>query len=162
MGISTWIRGKDEKLLRTQIRIVNLVLYVTQIVAAFTTMLNFITFDLAGSMISVYAIIFALLFLMYECRIKSMESILHRNMGFLYSFRGQTALYFFMGLFNIGMDSVLGILVGILMITMGILLLLLMYLRPDFTLRDDKTDDPGAMDFVGTNPLSRTTLNSCR
>ena len=149
MGISTWIREKDAKMLRTQIRIVNLVLYVTQIVAAFTTILSFITFDLAGSMISVYAIIFALIFLVYECRIKSMEPALRRNVGFLYSYRGQAALYFFMGLLNIGMNSTLGIIVGALMVCMGVLLLLLMYLRPDFSLRDDKTDK-GGMDFVQT------------
>ena len=140
------IRNTDVKLLRTQLRIFSVLLYVGQIFAAITTLFNFLKFDVAGTMISVYAILFALIYLLYECRLKSMDEKIRRNFGFLYTYKGHAGLNFFMGLLNIGMDSTLGYVFGGLMCFNGCVLFALMCIRPEFKLHDD--DDRGGIDIA--------------
>ena len=59
--------------------------------------------------------------LAFECRFSSMEPVLRRNFGFLFTYRGRAAFLFFVGCVDFGMNDNMAWLAGLFMcINVGI------------------------------------------
>ncbi|KAL3664818.1 hypothetical protein V7S43_009998 [Phytophthora oleae] len=114
------------------LRYANVVLAVLQALAGFLGLFNLVVLDITCFLISVYAIIFALLLLAFECRFKHMEPWIRQQFGFLFTYRGRTAFIFIVGFMDFGMEGSLSYFVGFLMCGNAILSLLIMLFHPQF------------------------------
>ncbi|KAI9981528.1 hypothetical protein PInf_009281 [Phytophthora infestans] len=114
------------------LRYANVVLAVLQALAGFMGLFNLVVLDITCFLISVYAIIFALLLLAFECRFKHMEPWIRQQFGFLFTYRGRTAFIFIVGFMDFGMEGSLPYFVGFLMCSNAILSLLIMLFHPQF------------------------------
>ncbi|GMF25594.1 unnamed protein product [Phytophthora lilii] len=59
--------------------------------------------DVTEFLIAVYAIVFALLLVCFECHLSVTDNILRPNFGFLYGYRGMATYLLFIGLMDLGM-----------------------------------------------------------
>lgn len=119
------------RLLRNM-RLINIVLSILQIIAGIMGLFSFVTLDIAGSLVSIYVIIFALVLFLFECRLKRMEAKIRQNFGFLYSFKGRAGFIFFIGFLDFGIDSALGTVAGILMCLNALFNIIVMCRHPEF------------------------------
>lgn len=149
------------KLLRNM-RIVNIFLSVIQVIAGISGLFSFIRLNITGTLVSLYVIMFGLLFLLFECRLNRMEEKIRRNFGFLYSYKGRAAFIFFIGFLDFGMASDLGYIAGFLMCMNALINLLVMCRHPEFrhgTMSADADPTKGyssgnaeAAKYLGNNP----------
>ncbi|OQR88716.1 hypothetical protein THRCLA_22809, partial [Thraustotheca clavata] len=102
------------KLLR-YMRVGNILCSALQIFAGVTGFFSFLTLNITGSLVALYVVMFGLLFLLYECRLNSMEQRIRNNFGFLYTYKGRAGFIFFIGFLDFGMGTALGVLAGIVM-----------------------------------------------
>ncbi|KAG7394097.1 hypothetical protein PHYBOEH_005835 [Phytophthora boehmeriae] len=114
------------------LRYANVVLAVLQALSGFMGLFNLVVLDITCFFISVYAIIFALLLLAFECRFKHMEPWIRQQFGFLFTYRGRTAFIFIVGFMDFGMEGSLAYFVGMLMCGNALLSLLIMLFHPQF------------------------------
>ncbi|OQR80792.1 hypothetical protein ACHHYP_17172 [Achlya hypogyna] len=105
---------------------------VLQVIAGLTGLTSFITLNITGSLVSIYVIMFGLLFLLFECRLSSMEGRIRSNFGFLYSYKGRAGFIFFIGFLDFGMSTTLGTLAGVFMCINALLNLFVMFKHPEF------------------------------
>ena len=131
------------KLLR-YMRLGNVVCAIVQIIAGFLGITSFITLNLTGTLVSVYVIMFGLLFILFECRLSRMEVKIRQNFGFLYSYKGRAAFIFFIGFLDFGMDTTLGTFAGVLMCVNAFLNMLVMCRHPEFKSTLSANADPTA------------------
>lgn len=149
------------KLLRNM-RVVNIFLSVLQMLAGFNGLFSFIKADITGTLISLYVMMFGLLFLLFECRLSRMEGRIRSNFGFLYSYKGRASFIFFIGFLDFGMDNALGYLAGVLMCGNAIINLMVMCRHPDFLAGNVnanadptvgyKTGNAAAASYLSSNP----------
>ncbi|KAF0685591.1 Aste57867_22559 [Aphanomyces stellatus] len=102
------------------------------IIAGITGLINIITLNITGALVSIYVIVFGALFLLFECRLSSMETRIRRNFGFLYSYKGRAAFIFFIGFLDFGMKATLGTVAGVFMCLNALLNLFIMLAHPEF------------------------------
>ncbi|KAJ0399645.1 hypothetical protein ATCC90586_001900 [Pythium insidiosum] len=126
------VRRWDASTLIRYLRYINVLLAILQALAGFLGLFDLVTLDITSFLISVYAIIFALLLLAFECRFSSMEPKIREQFGFLFTYRGRTAFIFCVGFMDFGMDNTLGWLVGILMCSNAFFNMLVMMCHPEF------------------------------
>ncbi|CAI5708941.1 unnamed protein product [Peronospora destructor] len=126
------IQTMEAVTLMRYLRYANVVLAVLQALAGFLGLFNLMVLDITCFFISIYAIIFALLLLAFECRFKHMEPWIRQQFGFLFTYRGRTAFIFIVGFMDFGMDGSLPTFVGLLMCGNAILSLLIMLFHPQF------------------------------
>jgi len=119
------------KLLR-YMRVGNVVCSIFQIIAGIVGLTSFITLNVTGSLVSLYVIMFGALFLLFECRLSSMEQKIRQNFGFLYSYKGRAGFIFFIGFLDFGMNTSLGTVAGVFMCLNALLNLLVMCKHPEF------------------------------
>ncbi|TYZ68219.1 hypothetical protein PybrP1_003118 [[Pythium] brassicae (nom. inval.)] len=131
------------KLLR-YMRVGNVLCSILQIIAGFVGITSFITLNITGTLVSIYVIMFGVLFLLFECRLSRMETKIRANFGFLYSYKGRAAFIFFIGFLDFGMSSALGTLAGILMCVNALINLLVMCRHPQFKSSLSANADPTA------------------
>jgi hypothetical protein len=131
------------KLLR-YMRLGNVLCSILQIIAGFVGITSFITLNITGTLVSIYVIMFGILFLLFECRLSRMETKIRANFGFLYSYKGRAAFIFFIGFLDFGMSSTLGMLAGILMCLNAFINLLVMCRHPQFKSSLSANADPTA------------------
>ncbi|TMW67998.1 hypothetical protein Poli38472_007670 [Pythium oligandrum] len=131
---SWWQRVKrwDAVTLMRYLRYVNVVLALLQAFAGFMGLFDLVALDITNFLISVYAIIFALLLLAFECRFQSMEPKIRQQFGFLFTYRGRTAFIFCVGFMDFGMDGSLAWTVGALMCANALFNLCIMVFHPEF------------------------------
>ncbi|EQC28496.1 hypothetical protein SDRG_13824 [Saprolegnia diclina VS20] len=103
-----------------------------QVLAGLTGLTSFITLNITGTLVSIYVIMFGLLFLLFECRLSSMEGRIRSNFGFLYSYKGRACFIFFIGFLDFGMSTTLGTIAGVFMCINALLNLLVMCKHPEF------------------------------
>ncbi|KDO20422.1 hypothetical protein SPRG_14360 [Saprolegnia parasitica CBS 223.65] len=147
------------KLLR-YMRVGNILCSALQIFAGVTGFFSFLTLNITGSLVSLYVVMFGLLFLLYECRLNSMESRIRNNFGFLYTYKGRAGFIFFIGFLDFGMSTALGTLAGIVMSLAAITNLYVMYKHPDFKnvgvnadpTASYATGNQAAQDYLRANP----------
>ncbi|OQR80828.1 hypothetical protein ACHHYP_17171 [Achlya hypogyna] len=145
------------KLLR-YMRVGNILCSALQIFAGVTGFFSFLTLNITGSLVSLYVVMFGLLFLLYECRLNSMETRIRANFGFLYTYHGRAGFVFFIGFLDFGMSTALGTLAGIVMCLAACINLFIMYKHPDFknTSADPtasyETGNQAAQDYLRSNP----------
>ncbi|DBA00267.1 TPA: hypothetical protein N0F65_007911 [Lagenidium giganteum] len=132
--MSWWgrIKAWDAPSLIRFMRYVNIVLALLQAIAGFMGLFDLAMLDVTSFLISIYAIIFALLLMAFECRFKSMEPKIRDQFGFLFTYRGRTAFIFCIGFMNFGMRGALAWLVGVLMLGNALFNMLLMLCHPEF------------------------------
>ncbi|RLN60747.1 hypothetical protein BBP00_00005803 [Phytophthora kernoviae] len=141
----TSMKMMEAATLMRYLRYANVVLAVLQALSGFLGLFNLVVLDITCFFISVYAIIFALLLLAFECRFKHMEPWIRQQFGFLFTYRGRTAFIFIVGFMDFGMEGSLAYFVGMLMCGNALLSLLIMLFHPQF--RDGVLDanmDPTA------------------
>lgn len=131
------------KLLR-YMRLGNVLCSILQIIAGFIGITSFITLNITGTLVSIYVIMFGVLFLLFECRLSRMEAMIRSNFGFLYSYKGRAAFIFFIGFLDFGMSSALGTLAGVLMCINAFINLLVMCRHPQFKSSLSADADPTA------------------
>ncbi|OWZ09248.1 hypothetical protein PHMEG_00018082 [Phytophthora megakarya] len=90
------------KLVRT-IRVLNLLTACAQLTGGVNSLLSIFLLNVMEFLIAVYAIVFALLLLCFECHLSVTDNILRPNFGFLYGYRGMTTYLVFIGLMDLGM-----------------------------------------------------------
>ncbi|TMW69273.1 hypothetical protein Poli38472_001429 [Pythium oligandrum] len=148
------------KLLR-YMRISNVLCAILQIIAGITGITSFITLNITGTLVSIYVIMFGVLFMLFECRLSRMETVIRQNFGFLYTYKGRAAFIFFIGFLDFGMDSTLGYLAGAVMCVNALINLLVMCRHPDFKNQLSANADPTqgyttgnqeAASFMQSNP----------
>ncbi|OQR80770.1 hypothetical protein THRCLA_11931 [Thraustotheca clavata] len=113
-------------------RIGNVGCSIFQVIAGFTGLTSFITLNITGTLVSIYVIMFGLLFLLFECRLSSMEQKIRNNFGFLYSYKGRAGFIFFIGFLDFGMSTALGTVAGVFMCINALLNLFIMCKHPEF------------------------------
>jgi hypothetical protein len=131
------------KLLR-YMRVGNVLCSILQIIAGITGLTSFITLNITGTLVSIYVIMFGVLFMLFECRLSRMEGMIRQNFGFLYTYRGRAGFIFFIGFLDFGMSSALGYLAGALMCINALINLLVMCRHPDFKAQLSSNADPTA------------------
>ncbi|CAH0474555.1 unnamed protein product [Peronospora belbahrii] len=114
-----------------------------------------------GTLVSIYVIMFGILFLLFECRLSRMETAIRSNFGFLYSYKGRAAFIFFIGFLDFGIGSALATLAGFLMCFNAFINLLVMCRHPEFKSTLSANADPTAgyttsnqeaVSFMSKNP----------
>ncbi|KAF0720731.1 Aste57867_73 [Aphanomyces stellatus] len=113
-------------------RVGNIGCSVFQIIAGIGGVFNLIALNVTGALLSLYVVLFGLLFLLFECRLKSMEARIRTNFGFLFSYNGRAGFIFFIGFLDFGMGSAMGTIAGILMCLNALLNLFIMLKHPEF------------------------------
>ncbi|KAH7491636.1 uncharacterized protein KRP23_554 [Phytophthora ramorum] len=131
------------KLLR-YMRLGNVVCSILQIVAGIVGITSFITLNVTGTLVSIYVIMFGILFLLFECRLSRMEAVIRSNFGFLYSYKGRAAFIFFIGFLDFGIGSALATIAGVLMCLNAFINLLVMCRHPQFKSSLSADADPTA------------------
>ncbi|RLN48339.1 hypothetical protein BBJ29_001275 [Phytophthora kernoviae] len=102
------------KLART-VRGVNVITACVQFSAGVRSLTDLFTLDVAGFLIAVFAVLFALLLLCFEFHLKVTDNVLRPNFGFLYGYRGMATYLLFIGLLDLGMvGHILGTIAGTL------------------------------------------------
>ncbi|KAI9917831.1 hypothetical protein PsorP6_012916 [Peronosclerospora sorghi] len=148
------------KLLR-YMRVGNVICSILQILAGIVGITSFITLNITGTLVSIYVIMFGILFLLFECRLSRMETVIRANFGFLYSYKGRASFIFFIGFLDFGIGSALATLAGLLMCVNAFINLLVMCRHPQFksTLSADADPTAGyttssqeAANFMSKNP----------
>ncbi|CAK4072140.1 unnamed protein product [Aphanomyces euteiches] len=114
-------------------RVGNMLCCIFQIIAGIGGVFNLIALNLTGALLSIYVILFGLLFLLFECRLKTMETRIRTNFGFLYSYNGRAGFIFFIGFLDFGVGSAMGTIAGILMCLNALFNLFVMLKHPEFT-----------------------------
>uniref|UniRef100_A0AAV1TTR5 Golgi apparatus membrane protein TVP15 n=1 Tax=Peronospora matthiolae TaxID=2874970 RepID=A0AAV1TTR5_9STRA len=131
------------KLLR-YMRVGNVVCSILQILAGAVGISSFITLNITGTLVSIYVIMFGILFLLFECRLSRMETAIRANFGFLYSYKGRAAFIFFIGFLDFGIGSAFASLAGLLMCFNALINLLVMCRHPQFKSSLTADADPTA------------------
>ncbi|KAJ0396144.1 hypothetical protein P43SY_006986 [Pythium insidiosum] len=125
-------------------RISNVLCSILQIIAGITGITSFITLNITGTLVSIYVIMFGVLFLLFECRLSRMETMIRQNFGFLYTYKGRAGFIFFIGFLDFGMSSALGTVAGVLMCFNALINLLVMCRHPEFKSNLSASADPTA------------------
>ncbi|CAI5730055.1 unnamed protein product [Peronospora destructor] len=131
------------KLLR-YMRLGNVICSIVQIIAGVVGITSFITLNITGTLVSIYVIMFGILFLLFECRLSRMETAIRSNFGFLFSYKGRAAFIFFIGFLDFGIGSALATLAGVLMCFNAFINLLVMCRHPQFKSTLSANADPTA------------------
>ncbi|TDH71945.1 uncharacterized protein CCR75_002942 [Bremia lactucae] len=148
------------KLLR-YMRLGNVGCSILQIIAGIVGITSFITLNITGTLVSIYVIMFGILFLLFECRLSRMETVIRSNFGFLYSYKGRAAFIFFIGFLDFGIGSALATIAGVFMCLNAFINLLVMCRHPQFRSTLSAGADPTAgyttssqeaANFMGKNP----------
>lgn len=148
------------KLLR-YMRVGNVICSILQIIAGLVGITSFITLNITGTLVSIYVIMFGVLFMLFECRLSRMEAAIRANFGFLYSYKGRAAFIFFIGFLDFGIGSTLATIAGILMCLNAFINLLVMCRHPQFKNSLGANADPTAgyttgnqeaAQFMSSNP----------
>lgn len=148
------------KLLR-YMRLGNVLCSILQIIAGLIGITSFITLNITGTLVSIYVIMFGVLFLLFECRLSRMEAAIRSNFGFLYSYKGRAAFIFFIGFLDFGIGSALATVAGVLMCLNALINLLVMCRHPQFKSSLGANADPTAgyttgnqeaAQFMSSNP----------
>ncbi|OQS05568.1 hypothetical protein THRCLA_02325 [Thraustotheca clavata] len=113
-------------------RVGNILCSLLQIFAGITGIASIITFNFTAFFVSLYIVMFGVLFLMFECRIQRLDPSIRKNFGFLYSYKGRASFIFFIGFMDFGTDSGLGYIAGIIMCINAILNFYAMMRHPEF------------------------------
>ncbi|KAL3657312.1 hypothetical protein V7S43_017820 [Phytophthora oleae] len=104
---------KVTKLVRT-IRVLNLLTACVQLLAGVNSLVGILLLNVTEFLIAVYAIVFALVLVCFECHLTVTDNILRPNFGFLYGYRGMSTYLLFIGLIDLGMvGHVFGIIAGV-------------------------------------------------
>ncbi|KAF0692917.1 Aste57867_16065 [Aphanomyces stellatus] len=119
------------KLLR-YMRVGNMLCCVLQILAGIGGLASIITFNITAVFVSLYVIMFGVLFLLFECRLSSLEPKIRENFGFLYSYAGRARFIFFIGFMDFGTGGGLGYLAGVIMCANALLNFYVMFKHPEF------------------------------
>jgi hypothetical protein len=135
-------------------RLGNVACSIFQILAGFMGITSFITLNITGTLVSIYVIMFGLLFLLFECRLSRMETKIRQNFGFLYSYKGRAAFIFFIGFLDFGMSTALGTIAGVLMCVNAFINLLVMCRHPEFKSNLSANADPTAGYTTGNQEAS--------
>lgn len=102
------------KLVRT-IRVLNVLTACAQFAAGVNSLVGIFMLNVTEFLVAVYAIVFALLLVCFECHLSLTDNILRPNFGFLYGYRGMATYLLFIGLMDLGMiGHVFGVFAGIL------------------------------------------------
>ncbi|CAI5706713.1 hypothetical protein KXD40_006154 [Peronospora effusa] len=131
------------KLLR-YMRLGNVICSIVQIIAGIVGITSFITLNITGTLVSIYVIMFGILFLLFECRLSRMETAIRSNFGFLFSYKGRAAFIFFIGFLDFGIGSALATLAGVLMCFNAFINLMVMCRHPQFKSALSANADPTA------------------
>ena len=138
------VKWPEATVLKTQIRLVSIGLAIGQAIAGIYSMFDFITFNVATSMIGMYAILFAALLFFFELSLTATTTCLKRNVGFLYTPIGSTFYLIFNAFLDLGMDNTFGFVVGLLLLVTASAKILLTTFHPTFasvTTPETKTSD---------------------
>ncbi|CAI5736475.1 unnamed protein product [Hyaloperonospora brassicae] len=125
-------------------RLGNVLCSVLQILAGVVGISSFITLNVTGTLVSVYVLMFGVLFLLFECRLARMETAIRAHFGFLYSYKGRAAFIFFIGFLDFGIGSAFASLAGLLMCANALINLLVMCRHPQFKSSLSADADPTA------------------
>lgn len=131
------------KLLR-YMRLGNVICSILQIIAGLIGITSFITLNITGTLVSIYVIMFGVLFLLFECRLSRMETAIRSNFGFLYSYKGRALFIFFIGFLDFGIGSALATIAGVLMCANAFINLMVMCRHPQFKSSLGANADPTA------------------
>ncbi|RLN94735.1 hypothetical protein BBJ28_00021955 [Nothophytophthora sp. Chile5] len=142
------------KLLR-YMRLGNVCCSILQIIAGIIGITSFITLNITGTLVSIYVIMFGILFLLFECRLSRMESVIRSNFGFLYSYKGRAAFIFFIGFLDFGIGSALATIAGALMCINALINLLVMCRHPQFKSSLSADADPTAGYTTGSQEAAQ-------
>ncbi|CAK4084157.1 unnamed protein product [Aphanomyces euteiches] len=119
------------KLLR-YMRVGNMLCCVLQVLAGIAGLASIITFNVTAVFVSLYVMMFGVLFLLFECRLASLEPKIRENFGFLYSYNGRARFIFFIGFMDFGTGGGLGYLAGVIMCLNAFLNFYVMFKHPEF------------------------------
>ncbi|ETV87965.1 hypothetical protein H257_01363 [Aphanomyces astaci] len=129
------IRNVDKletpKLLR-YMRVGNMLCCILQVFAGISGLASIVTLNITAVFVSLYVIMFGVLFLLFECRLSSLEPKIRANFGFLYSYHGRARFIFFIGFMDFGTGGGLGYLAGMIMCANAFLNFYIMYKHPEF------------------------------
>ncbi|KAK1936540.1 hypothetical protein P3T76_009975 [Phytophthora citrophthora] len=104
---------KVTKLVRT-IRVLNLLTACVQLLAGVNSLVGILLLNMMEFLIAVYAIVFALVLVCFECHLTVTDNILRPNFGFLYGYRGMATYLLFIGLMDLGMiGHIFGVIAGV-------------------------------------------------
>jgi hypothetical protein len=135
-------------------RIGNIACSLFQIIAGISGLFGFLMLDIKGSLVSLYVILFGLLFFLYECRLSRMEARIRSKFGFLYSYKGRAGFIFFIGFLDFGINSAMGTVAGVLMCLNSFLNLFIMYKHPDFQGSINANTNPTASYSTGNSEVA--------
>ncbi|RHY20423.1 hypothetical protein DYB25_007241 [Aphanomyces astaci] len=141
-------------------RLGNVFCSVFQIVAGIGGVFNLIALNVTGALLSMYVVLFGLLFLLFECRLKSMESRIRANFGFLFSYNGRAGFIFFIGFLDFGMGSAMGTVAGILMCLNAFLNLFIMLKHPEFASGAVRKDADPTTGYADSKEAAQAYLHS--
>ncbi|OQR90301.1 hypothetical protein ACHHYP_05636 [Achlya hypogyna] len=126
-------------------RVGNILCSILQVFAGLSGIASIITFNLTAVFVSLYVIMFGVLFLLFECRISRLDPSIRKNFGFLYSYKGRASFIFFIGFLDFGTDAGLGYIAGIIMCINAFLNFYVMMRHPEFASGNlSATSDPTA------------------
>ncbi|KDO19452.1 hypothetical protein SPRG_15357 [Saprolegnia parasitica CBS 223.65] len=156
------IKEMETPRLLRYMRVGNILCAILQIFAGIGGIASIITFNLTAVFVSVYIIMFGVLFLLFECRLSRFEKTLRTNFGFLYSYKGRAFFIFFIGFMDFGTDDGLGYIAGIIMCINAFLNFYAMMRHPEFKNGNlSSSSDPTvgyaaahkeAQNFISNNP----------
>lgn len=95
------------------VRALNVVTAAIQMMAGAGSLMSILYLDVAASLVAVYAILFALLLLLFECRFRATDGFLRQYFGFLYTYRGLGGYLLIVGILDLGMaGGIFGLVAG--------------------------------------------------
>lgn len=160
------LKSTDGKTLNLRLRLLNVFFSFCQIMAGITGIMNMLTFDIAGTMLSIYAILFAGLFILLELHLPSTEKMLRENLGFMFTHSGKIFYLLFIGLLDIGLGNPLGVLSGVMLCLSAGCTTLLLFIHPTYPENSDRTpaalklSTPLPIQVLSENPTSLKSIIS--
>ncbi|RLN94440.1 hypothetical protein BBJ28_00006444 [Nothophytophthora sp. Chile5] len=107
------LRRENSTKLGCYVRVLNLVTACVQLAAGLGSLTDVFSLDVASFLVTFFVVLFALLLLCFECRLRVTDNILRPNFGFLYGYRGMATYLLFIGLLDLGMvGHFFGVLAG--------------------------------------------------
>lgn len=99
------VKKESVSLLGRAVRTLNVVTAVIQLLSGAGSLTSLLFLNVPATLVAIYVILFALLLLLFECRLRVTDAFLRQYFGFLFTSRGLGGFLLMVGILDLGMEG---------------------------------------------------------
>ncbi|TYZ67898.1 hypothetical protein PybrP1_010144 [[Pythium] brassicae (nom. inval.)] len=99
------VKKESVTLLVRAVRSLNVVTAAIQLLSGAGSLTSLLFLNVPATLVAIYVVLFALLLLLFECRLRATDAFLRRYFGFLFTYRGLGGFLLMVGILDLGMEG---------------------------------------------------------